>query len=138
MPAKPKPRTDIYASVVAADASSIFSTTSGSLVGGSASSLTQSSDVTFTTADGAATTTVGGTVSLSGVFTRLVEGRDGEMRPLAKQTFKLSLGADPGVALGRALASNDVIAWNGLDLLVVGTAIPDGGGGWQVIAELVA
>lgn len=82
--------------------------------------------------------TLTGTVSLSGASTRLPDGGpNGEMKPLARQMFKIVVDEDPATTLGEALATADRATWKGLNLVVIGTAVPDQGQ-FQILAELVA
>jgi hypothetical protein len=65
----------------------------------------------------------------------LTEGGTGPLRPQSQTVLEITTDADPGVALGAALATNDLVVWAGFELLVVGTAIPQGAG-WLTKAVL--
>jgi hypothetical protein len=63
-----------------------------------------------------------------GMPTLVAESARGELRPRTRTTFEVTTDDDPGALLGKALETNDRMLWAGHELLVVGTAIPQGSG----------
>lgn len=76
-----------------------------------------------------------GAVERKGAPTLVGDSAGSELRPQTQTTFEITTDADPGVALGAPLATNDRVEWAGHTLLVVGTAIPQGAG-WLTKAVL--
>lgn len=128
-----------FSSLVSGANASIFAGGGSSLVAGGGSSLIAADSVTFSKAvNGTAahagpsptypvSVTLTASVTVSVKATRVLENGRDEPRPLAHTTFKVVTSVDPGVALGAPLSTNDTVAWQGLTLFVIGTAIPQGG-----------
>lgn len=69
--------------------------------------------------------TLAGTVERKGAPTLTTgSGPDSVLRPQAETTFEITVTEDPGVLLGRPLATNDLARWAGFNLLTVGPAVP--------------
>jgi hypothetical protein len=82
-----------------------------------------------------ASVTLIGSVERKCAPTLLTEGGTGPLRPQTQTTFEITTDEDPGTLLGAPLATNDLVVWAGFELLVVGTAIPQGAG-WLTKAVL--
>jgi tripartite-type tricarboxylate transporter receptor subunit TctC len=128
----------------AAGAAQIADDAAGAEAGGPTAVLVFSKAVYADDAHGGPTAAYPASVTLIGSVVRkglpaaLLARADSEPRDLARIVFEITTGEDPGAAFGPGvkLATNDHVLWAGIDLLVLGTAIPSGSG-WITAAVLV-